>query len=255
VSTVAGAIAAVALVLYGWAPTAARNEHFARFVRLGPRVSAQLIIGGGATWEPGDGKVAKLRRLIALTPDDDPQKPDLWFRVGEASAWWWEHSIEGFNISHQRHQAYFSEALDALHAALSFRGYDRIDAVLFELARLHLAAEDGESARPYVDRLHAEHPTSRYVPKVDAMYADYLFSRQELAAALAWYSAVDDSKDFFMQAYALYGKGWCFLRRGDVEAARFALAEAVRIADQTDKWSGNRVVRRQAWGDLVRVSY
>jgi hypothetical protein len=30
-----------------------------------------------------DAQIARLRRLLALTSDDDPQKPDLWFRLGD----------------------------------------------------------------------------------------------------------------------------------------------------------------------------
>jgi hypothetical protein len=30
-----------------------------------------------------DAQIARLRQLLALTSDDDPLKPDLWFRLGD----------------------------------------------------------------------------------------------------------------------------------------------------------------------------
>jgi len=44
-----------------------------------------------------------------------------------------------------------------------------------------------------------------------------------------------------------------FLKRGELEAARFALAEAVRTAGNAGQWSSNRIVGRHAESDLARI--
>ena len=33
-----------------------------------------------------DAQISKMKRLITVTPDDDPQKPDFFFRLGELFA-------------------------------------------------------------------------------------------------------------------------------------------------------------------------
>ena len=245
------ALVTIAIALYGWAPTAARQEQVARFLRQGPRISANLMEDGG--WGPEEGRISKLRRLIAITPADDPQKPDFWFRLGQACGWHWHHSVDGHPFSREKRQALFREAVDAYRAATLFPKYDRIDGALFELARLHLAAGDLDSSRRYVDRLAREHASSRYVPKVDLLYADQQVARGERATALAWYSMAEQRAEASTLPYAHYAKAWCFYARGDLDAGRFELAEAVRTADQASNWPWNRIVRRLAERDLGRA--
>jgi len=253
----AGPLVAIAVVLYGWAPTAARAEQVARFVRRGPQVTAFLMTT--SRFDVDTDQASKLRRLIESTPDDDPQKPDFWFHLGRTYTALWEHSYNGDPHPSARQRLFFSQAVDAFRAATAFERYDRIDASLFNLARLYLmppalGTGDVASARPYIDRLAREYPTSRYVPLVDLMYADDLFVQDDWAGALAWYSMAAERVDPTTLPYALYGKGWCFLERGDFEAGRAALAEAVRTADaMTPQWSWNRVVRRVAEKDLAEA--
>ena len=194
-------------------------------------------------------------RLQALTADDDPQKPDLWFRLGATYEWLWEHQPRRGGIADDRRpQGHFLQAVDAYRAATEFKAYDRMDGALLALARLHLAAQDGERARAYVDRLRKERPSSRYVAQAETLYADHLFDRGDLTAALAWYSMAEQVSDPLTQAYALYRKGWCFLKRGDLDAARFAFAEAVQTAGKSVNWSVNRTVGRQSERDLAVIA-
>lgn len=251
-----GAIVAVAVALYGWAPTAARSEQVARFVRLGPRITAHLMTASGLDVETD--QASKLHRLIELTPDDDPQKPDFWFHLGRVCMALWDHSVDGDPYPREQRQRFFAQAVEAFRAATMFERYDRVDAALYSLARLYLTPPaigtgDAASARPYIDRLAREYPTSRYVPLADLLYADDLFDRDDWAAALAWYSMAAERAEPTTLPYALYGKGWCFLKRGDFEAARAALSEAVRTAEAMPQWSWNRVVRHVAEKDLAKA--
>lgn len=246
---------AFGITLFGLPPTAARTEQSSALVGRGPRLTAHDVLTG-SSWapEPDDGRISKMHKLLALTTDDDPQKPDFWFRLGATCEWWWEHERGRADGSHQRRaQAHFSEAIDAYRMATTFKRYDRIDGALFGLVRLHLAASDVESARSYIDRLGSEHPGSRYFAQANAFFADALFDRGELAVALARYSMVEQANDPLTQPYALYRKGWCFLRRGDLDAARFAFAEAARAADKASNRSANRIVGRQAERDLAAI--
>jgi tetratricopeptide (TPR) repeat protein len=238
-------------------PEAVQNEQASRLGRLarrGPVLSAQLLTS--FQWDPldRDGVVTKLRKLVAITPDDDLQKADFWFRLGQTCAWLWEHTPPGASAAdRQQAEARFSEAVAAYRAALTFKGYDRRDGTLFALARLYLCADDADSASAYVDRLQREYPASRYVPQIDILYGDHLANHDQLAEALAWYSTAAESNDPFTQPYALYRKGWCFLQRADLDAARFAFGEAVRIVE-TNRSSPNRYVGNQAARDLAAIA-
>jgi len=247
------ALWAVGIALFGLPPTVAHTAQLRPLVDRGPRLTAHDLMTT-TFWEPENGRISKMHRLIELTPDDDPQKPDFFFRLGEACEWWWRHERRQSDAGGQRRAtAYFSEAIDAYRAASTYKKYDRIDGALFGLARLELAVNDAETARSYIDRLGNEYPASRYLPRASALYADALFDRGELAAALAWYSLVEQGSDPLTQSYASYRKGWCFLKQGALDAARFALGEAVRTAGNGGNWSSNRAVGRQAELDLARI--
>jgi tetratricopeptide (TPR) repeat protein len=247
-----GALGLIGIALVGPVPIPPQPAPPPRIVKRGPRLSARAVTGNH--WEPIPEDLTKMRKLIDVTPDDDPQKPDFWFRLGGTYLRFWEQtagSAPGPDL--QRAQAYFAKADDAFREALAFTNYDRTDGTLFQLARMHLAAEDEERARVYVDRLFREYPVSRYVPKVAILYGDYLFLQNELAAALAWYSAAAQANDPFTEAYAYYGKGWCFLKRGEIEAARDALAEAVRASQRMPPWGWNRTIGHEAGRDLAAI--
>ena len=198
-------------------------------------------------WEPQGGEVAKLRKLIEITPDDDLQKADFWFRLGQTHTWWWEHTPGGAAAAErQRAEAHFSEAIAAYRAATTFKGYDRIDGALFALARLYICADDVENGVAYANRLFQEYPSSRHVPQIEVLAGDYHANHNNLADALGWYSMAAGYNESSVQAYALYRKGWCFLQRGDADAARFAFAEAIRIAE-------HRTVGSEAARDLAAL--
>ena len=245
---------AIGIATFGLPPIAPPAERLQALVMRGPRLAAHDLLSG-TSWEPDDGKIPKMRQLIALTADDDPQKPDLWFRLGAMYEWLWEHQRHRAGVSDDRRpRRYFVEAIDAYRTATEFKAYDRMDGTLLALARLQLAAEDGDSARAYIDRLLKEHPTSRYVAEAGVLYADHLFERGDLAAALAWYSMAAQVNNPLTQAYSLYRKGWCFLKRGDLDAAGFAFDEAVQTAGKSVNWSVNRTVGRQSERDLAVVA-
>jgi tetratricopeptide (TPR) repeat protein len=244
----------VGIAVFGLPPTTPRTERLSALVKRGPRLTAHDLLTG-PSWEPSEGNVPKMHKLIALTADDDPQKPHFWFRLGATYEWLWDHRRHRAGVSdNRRPQRYLAEAIDAYRAASEFKAYDGMDRALFGLARLHLAADDGESARAYIDRLRKERPTSRYIAQAGTLYADYLFDRGDLAAALAWYSTAEQANDPLTQSYALYRKGWCFLRRGDLDAAGFAFTEAVQTAGKLVNWSVNRAVGRQAERDLAAIA-
>lgn len=247
------AVLLVGIALTGPVPIPARGVA-AAIARRGPRFSAELLTPRIGSEPRGEHYLAKLRRLIEITPDDDPQKPDFWFRVGQLCAWQWERTHRAVGADDQRRaQSYFSQAIAAYRTATAYPRYDRIDGALSALARLQLAVDDGEGARRYVDRLGKDYPDSRRTAEADVFYADYLFERGELTAALAWYSTAAKLAQPPSESYALYRKGWCFLERGELEAARDALAAAVRAADKEPHWSVNRTLGREAARDLARI--
>ena len=105
-----------------------------------------------------DASISKMRRLITVTADDDPQKPDFMFRLGELYA-----DKQRYNFSQaraldqkifelqpnqrgplqaqqktyeQQEEKWLLEAVKAYIGATKFRKYERMDEVLFRLAYL-----------------------------------------------------------------------------------------------------------------------
>jgi outer membrane protein assembly factor BamD (BamD/ComL family) len=206
--------------------------------------------------------VSKLHKLLEITPEADPQKPDFWFHLGQTHAWWWWYLRVQARIDRQKQNdhetqaiAQAREAIRAYGAATAYKGYDRKDAVLYYLARLHIGVGDWNQARGYLYRLATEHPRSRYVPQVTALYADYLFERGDLAAALDGYRKAATFTDSFMLPYALYRKGWCLLKQGDAVGGLAALLAASQ-AEPTPpiQWPYHaRQVRAVAARDVARI--
>jgi tetratricopeptide (TPR) repeat protein len=227
-----------------------------------PRVTADDLTHQSGWWEPTDGKVNNLRKLLQVTPDDDPEKPHFWFHLGQTHAYWWWYLRRQARNDPQRQIAYerqalahAAEAIKAYGAATAFKGYDRQDAVLFNLARMYIGIGDRYHASGYLYRLAAEHRRSRYVPQAAALLGDLLFAQGDVAAALGAYRKVESFPESFFFPYALYREGWCHLRQGDTDAAIAALLDALQASPVPPvRWPSTiDGVRRAARQDLARI--
>jgi hypothetical protein len=116
-----------------------------------------------------DRQIKKMQALIAVTGEDDPQKPDFYFRAGELYV---ENQRFYFNEAHaldqkifelppaqrgalsakqqdylRQEQAWTLDAVKAYIAATRYPKYDRMDEVLFRLAALLTSVKKEDQAR------------------------------------------------------------------------------------------------------------
>src|SRR5262245_45214476 len=109
-----------------------------------------------------ESQIAKMQRLVAVTEEDDPQKPDLYFRLAELRAdgerYCFTRAREldqkifealpgekaALQAEQQRwesqRQRWLLAAAQAYVAAVRYRKYERLDEALFKLARLLVSA-------------------------------------------------------------------------------------------------------------------
>ena len=161
-----------------------------------------------------DAQINKMRALISGTAEDDPQKPDFHFRLGELEAenrrYFSDRARElderifqaaaGDKAVLKREQeanerragAWRLEAVKAYLAASRFPRYERLDEVLFRLAAELTAAKKDAEAREFLLRLIKDYPRSRYVPDAYLAFAELYFDRGEVDSALRFYEKVEE---------------------------------------------------------------
>jgi len=160
-----------------------------------------------------DAQIIKMRRLIQVTQDDDPQKPDFDFRLAELYA---EKQRFYFSSAHQLDQKIFDAppaqkvtlqnqqkgyeqtqqkwllaAVGAYIDATKFKKYERMDEVLFKLAYLLTSVKKEDKALEYFRRLIKDYPDSKYIPDAYLAFAEEYFDKAEMDAALKFYEKVE----------------------------------------------------------------
>ena len=150
-----------------------------------------------------DAQISKMRRLLTVTAEDDPQKPDFFFRLGELYAEKQRHNFNNARALDQKiyelqpnqrgpllaqqktyeeqEKKWLLEAVKAFISATKFRKYDRMDEVLFRRVR-HVVTEM-ERTRAGAAALR-RHDYSTLGAQLDASHrsaaSDYEVSCEEL---------------------------------------------------------------------------
>jgi TolA-binding protein len=201
-----------------------------------------------------DAQISKMRRLITVTADDDPQKPDFMFRLGELYA---EKQRYNFNAARaldqkifelqpnqrgplqaqqktyeQQEQKWLLEAVKAFIGATKFRKYERMDEVLFRLAFLLTSVKKEDQAREFFHRLIKDYPNSKYIPDAYLSFAEYYFDKGEMENALKFYEKVEQFPKSSVYPYAVYKKGWCYINLGDYKTALETFVGVVRMTQE-----------------------
>lgn len=201
-----------------------------------------------------DAQINKMRRLIQVTGDDDPQKPDFMFRLGELYAEKQNYNFgraraldqkiyemppnqRGQLQSQQRtyeaeEQKWLLEAVKAYIAATKFRKYERMDEVLFRLAFLLTSVKKEDQAREFFHRLIKDYPNSKYIPDAYLSFAEYYFDKGEMDNALKFYEKVEQFPKSSVYPYAVYKKGWCYVNQGDYKTALETFVQVVRMSTE-----------------------
>jgi tetratricopeptide (TPR) repeat protein len=225
-----------------------------------------------------DAQIGKMRRLIQVTQDDDPQKPDFMFRLGELYA---EKQRFLFNQARaldqkiyelppnqrgslqaqqktyeQGEQKWLLEAVKAYIGATKFKKYERMDEVLFRLAYLLTSVKKEDQAREFFFRLIKDYPNSKYIPDAYLSFAEFYFDKGEMDKALSFYEKVEQFPKSSVYPYAVYKKGWCYINLGDYKTALETFVGVVRM---TQEGKGNiskaqkQALEKEAKKDIVKA--
>lgn len=195
-----------------------------------------------------------LPALIKRASDDDPEKPDYLFRLGELYADkrrylnYEAHGVDQKILEAQR--ASNSEqvgrltlkkqrleessadmagkALELYVGASKYPRYGRMDEVLVRLIYfLHDTNKDAQ-AREFFDRLIADYPQSKYVPNAYLSSAERHFQNGEMESARKYYEKVTTFADSSVFGFALYKMGWVEIKLGHFETAIAIFAKVIR---------------------------
>src|SRR5215471_2235400 len=201
-----------------------------------------------------DAQIGKMKRLIQVTQDDDPQKPDFWFRLAELYA---EKQRFFFTKARsldqkifdtppaqrgplqseqktyeQNQQKWLLESVKAYIAATKFKKYERMDEVLFKLAYLLTSVKKEDQAREFFLRLIKDYPNSKYIPDAYLSFAEFYFDKADMDAALKFYEKVEQFPKSSVYPYAVYKKGWCYVNLGDYKTALETFVGVVRMSTE-----------------------
>jgi tetratricopeptide (TPR) repeat protein len=225
-----------------------------------------------------DAQIGKMKRLIQVTGEDDPQKPDFLFRLGELYG---EKQHYNFNKAraldqkiyemqpNQRgqllaaqkkyedeQQKWLLAAVKSYIEATKYRKYERMDEVLFRLAFLLTSVKKEDQAREFFHRLIKDYPNSKYIPDAYLSFAEYYFDKGDMDSALKFYEKVEQFPNSSVYPYAVYKKGWCYVNQGDYKTALETFVSVVRMAsDNKVKVSAaqKQALMKEAKKDIVKA--
>ena len=224
--------------------------------------------------------MAVLQRLIRVTEEDDPQKPDYYFRLAEhCREKKVQYMFRARELDERIHAARTASARERLRAlqrqyevqerrwlkrALTrylqivagprYAHYKRMDEVLFNAADLLNRAGRRDRARVVFGRLIRDHPRSRYIADAYLSFAEYYFNQGQVAEALKLYQQVSRHHNTPLFGYALYKQGWCWLNLKDPRRALEMFVRVVRHGGgRTGPRQGRIVLVREALKDSVRA--
>jgi tetratricopeptide (TPR) repeat protein len=222
----------------------------------GPVLSVDQFVQGrqGKVRAITDAQIDKMKRLITVTPDDDPQKPDFYFRLAELFA---EKQRDYFNQARaldqkifelppaqrgplqqqqqgfeKQEQKWLLEAVKGYIQTTKYRKYERMDEVLFKLAFLLTSVKKEDQAREFFLRLIKDYPSSKYIPDAYLSFAEYYFDKGEMENALKFYEKVEQFPKSTVYPYAVYKKGWCYVNLAQYKTALETFVGVVRMATE-----------------------
>lgn len=241
--------------------------------KVGPTVTADAFISiDGKAGNVRKEQVQQFEILIEGTDPDDPDLPDLLFRLAElhaqSSRYWTsranelyatiEASDDNKAALEKKQKGYFEAAktslLDAVKAYKrvadnpKFSDYPRIDEALFHYAFTLQRAQYNKEARQVFHRLIKDYPDSTYIPEAYLAFADYYFEQNSLANAERFYDKVLQFPRSSVYNYALYKKGWVYYR---LDQPADALETFYKVADRTQNGAKYASLSAAAKHDFV----
>jgi tetratricopeptide (TPR) repeat protein len=223
-----------------------------------------------------DEQIREYIALIKETDADDPERPDLLFRLAELYAQKQRHlRFQGMEFYakiakvkakaqkktlQRKQQKFFQAEKKWLVASIKiykqiadnkkFKDYPRMDEALFYYAFTLQSAKYAQQARAVFHRLIKDYPDSRYIPDAYLSFADYYFEQNQLAYAEKFYDKVLLFPKSGVYPYAMYKKGWVYL---NLDRNQDALETFFKVVQITRKNKRARTINKAAKKDFVRA--
>lgn len=241
-----------------------------------PTLNAEdLIELQGQVREIRNEQIQQFSLLIEDTDPDDPERPDLLFRLAELHAqqqrYWRFRAMELYpeidkakkpkkDELQRTQKTYFDSSKKALLASVKVykeiaenprhRNYPRMDEALFYYAYTLQNAKYEKEARQVFHKLIKDYPNSKYIPDAYLAFADYYFAQNSLANAEQFYDKVLQFPDSRVYNFALYKKGWVYL---NLARQQDALETFFQVANRTRGNEKEAILNRAAKKDFVRA--
>ncbi len=231
-------------------------------------------------------QIESLKKIIELGPSST-EAPDLTFRLAEL---YWEESKYHFFEANRKDDDIFRARADNDKAAVSraegekkqslgrvahfqklaidqygaiirkYPKYERMDEVLFYLAKTMWDAGQEKNAVTVYRKLIKDHKESKYLPDTYVAIGQFYFNNAPgnpsyLPRALISFQEAARFTDSQVYGYALYLQGWCHFNMGDHASAADMFKSVIYLGElqgsKADAKTGS--LAREARNDFVRA--
>lgn len=232
-----------------------------------------------------DSQIKVLQRLIDVTSEGDPEKPDLLFRMAELYAEQERYynfrardlDEKIFDAQSQNNAAKLNQLkaqqqdyekrektwlLEAVKKYIEvangpkYQSYQKMDQVLFYLAYLLTQVKKEDQARVFFKRLIKDYPQSPFLPHAYLSFGEYFFENKDLENALKFYEKVLQYTGSPVYGYAMYKKGWVYYNLTDFKQALATFIDVIDFATNPKngkKGKADAQLAKEAKKDLVRT--
>jgi TolA-binding protein len=241
-----------------------------------PEISADEFMNiQGAVKHIRAQQIAEFRSLVNDTSANDPELPDLLFRLAELYAqqqrYWRFRAAELYakidsapknqkaSLKSKQNQ-YLKEEKKFLTEAIKvyaiiannakFKNYARMDEALFYYAYTLQGAKRVDLARKVYHQLIQNYPNSKFIPFAYLAFADYFFEQNQLAQAEKFYDKVLEFPASPVYPYAMYKKGWVYL---NLDRHQDALETFYNVSQKTKGKQKLKVLNTASKKDFVRA--
>lgn len=250
-----------------------------------PTITADDVFGGVGEKVKSitDVQIQKYKRLIDVTNDTDPEKPDLLFRLAELYNEQYRYydfrareldekifraqndnntslasQLKGNQADFQKKAQVWllesaKEYLEVADHPDKYGSYKRMDEVLFYLAYMLNQVKKEEAARKYFKRLIKDYPKSRFIPYAFFAFGEYFFEQKQLEDAMKFYERVLQFPDSPIFGYAKYKEGWVYYNLGDFKQALATFVSVIELSERGPKGKGKIELAKECKKDSVRA--
>jgi tetratricopeptide (TPR) repeat protein len=250
--------------------------------QTGPILTVEAFVGGQQKKivQITKKQIQYMQELIRNASDDDPQKPDYYFRLAELLADTQRYfGFQARSLDQKIYEAeqaknagqanslkqrqkqlekesekWSIEAVKNYVAASKFPKYNRMDEVLFRLAYLLQMIKKEDQAREFFHRLIKDYPQSKYVPNAYLSFAEFYFQKGEMENAGKFYEKVTQFTTSSVFGFALYKKGWVEINLGNFRSALEIFVRVIELC-KNGKIPKNQAgpLEKEAKKDLVKA--